>query len=378
VPWHLSVVGLLAIPLVQIHLTAAYVDLPGNLAFSALVLLCHLCYARDDFFTVRTILAITAAAFVAINTKFQLIPLTSFVLVLVFFRMLWVVLERRKRGASTPSDVGKLVLPLILAPVIFFTPVKNTLVHGNPLYPLHLNFMSIELAGPREPYSSSPPALQNSFRPTRWLYSVMEIGIGPYGQPTRWTIDQWMPPETEGHRMGGFFNFYVLLSLILFAYFTYRSNPRTRWSAIGIFTLLSLLSSLMPQSHEFRYYMYWMIVLVSYNLYLGTQTPFPHRNRSLTATRALGVISSLFLAVVLWVTEARYIIPSMYSFSALVYDKTDPAIVNKIQEKETVCLYNEPWTVLYASYFHNRNYQVKETANREACSKYRWIDVRNN
>ena len=68
--------------------------------------------------------------------------------------------------------------------------------------------------------------------------------------------------------MGGYFFVYVIFSLLLFATLVRRNRARQGRVAGGFFVLLSVLTSVMPQSHELRYYMYWIIVLITLNFYL--------------------------------------------------------------------------------------------------------------
>src|SRR6185312_14277673 len=113
----------------------------------------------------------------------------------------------------------------------------------------------------------------------------------------------------------------------------------------------TLLAANVPQSHELRYYMYWMIVLVSLNLWLMPERQAP----------ALGAACAAFLGVVLWVTRAGYAYPSGSTFQELVSERVDARVLDQIHDGDRVCLSRQPWTFLYAAPFHApRRYSVKE------------------
>ena len=80
--------------------------------------------------------------------------------------------------------------------------------------------MGHTLPGTEDPYSSSPAWLAD------WLHGPLasyalgcsELGARPFGDTRRWTIDQYMPPDQRGYRMGGFFNVYVIAHLGMLAW----------------------------------------------------------------------------------------------------------------------------------------------------------------
>ena len=71
---------------------------------------------------------------------------------------------------------------------------------------------------------------------------------------------------------------------------SWSSWPCSRWSA-------------MPQSHELRYYMDWMIVLVLLNLWLAC------RSGSRARPRVFGVVAAAAMGVVIAVTHGDYVRP---------------------------------------------------------------------
>src|SRR5205823_2188708 len=128
----------------------------------------------------------------------------------------------------------------------------------------------------------------------------------------------------------------------------------------------------LPQSHELRYYLSWMIVLVSINLWLACRpgpplVPF--------GARGLGGISAIALAVVLAVTRAGYAYPSGSTFADLVHEQVDERLLAEVQPGERVCVQREPWNLLWADTFHApRRYSVKEAEERADCGGDRLLE----
>ena len=94
VAWWLSIPALLAVPLVQAQATTTYVDLFANLAMAAFVMLTFLAYTRKEVINGKFLALMVITAFIAANSKLQLIPLVA--LTLRFF-----CLPSRKVGERT-------------------------------------------------------------------------------------------------------------------------------------------------------------------------------------------------------------------------------------------------------------------------------------
>lgn len=362
VPFHLTVIGMFAVPLVQLHASTTYVDLPANVALAVLVLLAMDVWVEDkpiDRSTLR-LCGISAAA--AINMKFQLHPIALAAMAAIAIRLV-------KTSGWKTLAVAAVALPLVCA-----TPLKNLVVHHNPYYPERLSIAGHELPGIEKPYSSSPSWLERFPRPVRFAASVMEIGIQPMTVRRRWTVDQWMDDEA-GRRLGGFFNAYVLAGLALLIYRAAVDRTRkTRVVAIG-FGLLTLLVSLLPQSHELRYYLVWMVVLVAANLLLAFAPRESEPKRWLPGRITLGLTGALALAVVLAVTRFGYAYASGSTFAELMNEKVDAAVLSGVHDGEAICVMNAPWNVLWAPELHPpRHYVVREAESWQECAGYRPIE----
>jgi hypothetical protein len=365
VPLHLSFLGLMAVPLVQIHATSAYVDLPANACLAALVVSVVRLWARAEPPPPWLFVRILALAAVVANMRFQLHPLVLLALGAAAPR----VLPPMVRG----RDWRKLGVALLFVPLVGATFLKNAVLHHNPYYPMRLALGSLVLPGPDSAYSSSPVYLEHAPRMVRFACSVLEIGIRPLSDGRRWTMDQWAPWDSPALRMGGFFGAYAVFHLGILALRASRDRSRqVRVTALA-FAGFTLVVANLPQSHELRYYLGWMIVLVSLNLGLACGRDEP----ASWQPPALGSACAAFLAVVLAVTRCGYVYPSGSTFAELTRDKVDARVIEQIGEGERVCLRREPWTFLYAAPFHPpRRYAVKESETGDtgnACGEHRWI-----
>jgi hypothetical protein len=350
VPWPIATVALLAVPLVQIHASSCYVDLPANVGAAVLVLeLFHL-YSTERVPARRELALALVAAGVAAGMRLQLLPLVTLglgALLVRVYRMGW-------------RWVGVVLLAL---PLIYVWPLKNAILHHNPVYPVRLAFGGFEFPGPDEVYGTSPAALAHAPRPLRWLYSILELGLGPLTE-RRWSVDQWAPLDSPAYRMGGFGGPYVAAQLGMLGFVLGRKRSKRTWMAALVFGSASVVAALSPQSHELRYYLYWMLVLVALNLVLWSES------RLLLPSVAAGCA---FLWVVV-LTRATYIFPRGSGFSALVDARTEPALLQQFGAGERVCLGRPPWTFLYAARFHRgARYVVKERLTADDCAGFRYV-----
>ena len=361
VPAPVTMLALFAIPLVHTHASSAYVDLPGNAAASILVLLVVDAYASDEPVPWRDVALALLAGAIACNIKPLLQPPVGLCLLAILVR---VARDRRTRP---------LVLAMVLAaPLVLFTPLKNAIVHRNPFFPIGTHLFGLDLPGPEEPYASSPAWLASYPRPARFLVSILEIGIRPLDNPRRWTVDQWMPDETGGNRLGGFFGAYVVVSVIALAYRVVRGTSRLERVSGVVFALFTAVIACMPQSHELRYYVSWMIVLVCLNLGLACRAP-PVKHAP--GLGVLGAIAAVAFAVVVLSTRGAYAYPGGMSVKELVDAKVDAKSLAGVKDGEQVCVQREPFNLLWAEEFHApRRYTVVEAEERADCRGVRSLD----
>jgi len=371
VPLHVSVLALLAIPLVQAHASSCYVDLPANTAVAVLVLLAVEAHARRSTRVGGGTLALAgAAAAVAVNTKVLAGPLVLAALVALGTRV-GPDLARDLRTDGRRRARWTLAALTLAALVVFATPLKNVALHHNPFFPEKISILGHELPGVEEPYSSSPRYLAHAPEPVRFACSVLEIGIRPLTDRRRWTVDQFMPADSTGPRMGGFFGAYVIAELAMLGWQLLRDRSG-KAKAIGAgFALLTALTSVMPQAHELRYYLAWMIVLVAMNRWLACTG----KTDASRANVLVGTVSLAALVVVVVVTHGAYAYPSGSTFAELVGEKVDARALDRIGDGEQVCVRKAPWNLLWAPEFHApRRYVVREAEEEGECEGARPVD----
>jgi hypothetical protein len=361
VPIHLSILALLAVPLVHIHATSSYVDLPANACVTMLLLCVYRVLVRNEPPSPRFLVGCAALAVAAANTKFQLVPIVaiaSAALLVVSLRGLG-----RWRSAGNASK-KRLVVFAVALPLVLATPLKNAAVHGNPVWPIELRVLGHSFPHVEEAYDSSPRHLANAPRPIRFLRSALEIDNRPIASQRRWSLDQWTPHDEPGYRMGGYFGAYVVVNLLALAGAAWRRRTREAVVAAALFGGVTVVASLVPQSHELRYYMHWMLLLVALNLVLWARE----------ARWAVGLVATSALSVVTWSTDASYLYPSGSTFESFLAKRVDRSVIDSATPGERLCLSRQPFTFLYAPTFHaKKDFAVQEATTDADCSGARRV-----
>lgn len=363
VPLHLALLALLAIPLVQIHASSSYVDLPGNACATMLLLCVYRVIVVNEPPSPRLLAGCAVLAAATVNTKFQLFPIvvaSSIVLLFFAFRE---VGSWSSASESARSTLKKRALVFVIAlPIVFATPIKNTIAHGNPVWPVELKILRHSFPHREAAYSQSPRHLASSPRPIRFVRSVLEIDNLPISSMRRWSLDQWAPPDDPSCRMGGYFGAYVLVNLAALGWAAWRKRTRETIAAAVLFGGVTIVASLVPQSHELRYYMHWMLLLVCLNLIVWVRE----------ARAAVGVVATTALALVVWATSAGFLYASGSTFAEFLARRTDTAVIDSAAPGERLCISREPFTFLYAPAFHTRkDYAVQEATRDSDCKDAR-------
>ena len=377
IPLYISTIAIFTIPAVLTHATTSFVDLPGNIGASVLVMMSYNFFRRSQLPNKKELFAAFLGAAAAANTKPQLQPLVFVLYWVVGIRLVWLYFKH------TNPDRRKLWLTVTLSAIasflIFATPIKNVALYGNPFYPV-----KVEVAGIVLNHEMTPQTYSERNRPQKWLQSILEINT------PQWSPDQWNENNPQYlDRAGGFFGVYVVFNLLLLAGLTIRQQlqncrlplDRSRNAITALITILlvSLIPANFPQSHELRYFMFWMITLVSLNLYLI----FSPQNFAIKRfqTKSFGLIYLLFFTVMCIKIEYFYLRPDFRSLEVYFDNIINQKVLKQITSNEKNCIISrygfEPnkYTPIqhvfyYSSYFHpeiSHDYSIKVAPDIESC-----------
>ncbi|GBF82287.1 hypothetical protein [Aphanothece sacrum] len=363
IPFYLATISLLAIPMVHMHAARSYIDLPGNVCVSILILTTYLLYINKISFNNKTLLIIFLSAASAANIKFQLIPVVFIILCFIFPQIIskyWKPDGNAKTGLIRLIKV--LSISFLATLVIFVTPIRNILVYHNPFYPV-----KIEIAGHIFNHNEAPPDFMHAnlrkLPPTlRWAKSVLEINAFDKRRPWPWTLAMdFISWDEEAFGIGGYFGGYVIFNLLLFIYLCWKIHNHESKIAIFLMVIMTGLTSIMPQSYELRYYMYWMIVFVSLNAYLISQHLNYFSENKLINSQNFALVATGFMLVFILQTDKFFTIPKFEPLSRYIQGNVQTEILDKIKDGEKVCLVGKtPHSFFYSSYFHpSRNYSLK-------------------
>jgi hypothetical protein len=389
VPLYLSVIAIFTIPAVLTHASTSFVDLPGNVGVSVLMLMVYNLFRQSRLPNKRELLATFLGGAAAANIKPQLQPLVFLLYLIVGIRLIWLYF---KYTDSTKRRLSLTVfLAIIASGLIFATPIKNVALYGNPFYPI-----KIEVAGIILKHKLTPDTYSEGNRPQKWLQSIFEINT------PRWTADQWNQGNPKHlDRAGGFFGAYVIFNLLLLLGLTIKEQLQNRLSspenksrnattALITVLLMSLVPANFPQSHELRYFMFWMITLVSFNLCIITS--LQKQAVRWIQPKYLGVICLVFLTIVYTKVGDFYFKPALIKVESFVNNNTNvkTELLEQMTPNERTCMISRhgipnPNAVpvaqvqnafYYSSYFHPEikyNYSIKAAVDPKDCGDLKII-----
>ena len=379
VPLYLSAIALFSIPLVLTHATTSFVDLFGNVGVSIMVMMTYSFYKNQQLPSAKELVIAFIGSAIAANTKTQLQPLVFVILIVAGIRLAWLYLKQKPAIKLTKI----IPIALLASIIIFASPIKNTLLYQNPLYPI-----KIQIGGVVLNHKLSPEAYEGGNRQLNWIKSVLEINT-----PLFWTPDQWSD-DVERNRKGGFWGAYVVFNLLLLIGFAIKEaainksskNNTGNEAKMALITAIamSIIPLNFPQSHELRYFMYWMICLVSLNLYLISLP----KNRQLIGRwlqpKYFGLVYAVFLTIILVKVGKFYAVPSFVTLDKYLAFGVKSEFINQIQPDEEVCLISRhigentqtapiaalKYAFLYSSYFHpelDYDYSIQAALDPKAC-----------
>lgn len=366
IPFYLGTLALLAVPMVHMHAARSYVDLPANVGVSILILTTYLFYTNKLQVNNKTLLIVFLSSATAANIKFQLIPVVFLILCFLFPQIISKYQQNNDHTKMGLIQISKtLVLCFAACLIIFSTSFKNIILYQNPFYPV-----KVEIAGVVLNHNEAPPNFMHENikklpPPLRWGKSVLEINTFDSRRPWPWTLGMdFISWEEEKFGMGGYFGGYVIFNLLLFIYLVCKRRDTESKIAIRLMILMTLITSILPQSYELRYYMYWMIVFVSLNCYLTCRLveTSPQKISWLTP-RNVALVAMAFMLI--FITKTRYFFtrPEFSSFSKQL-ERTDiinQDLLRSIKDGDQICLVGKaPHAFFYnSSFYPDRNYSIK-------------------
>jgi len=335
VPLYLTVIAIFAIPTVLIHAATSFVDLPGNIGVAILIMM-GCCFFQQSKLPSKSELFFTfLGAATAVNIKPQLQPLVFLIYWTVGIRLVW--LYFRYTNTKQQKLWRTIGLAVIASVVIFATPIKNVALYGNPFYPIKIEIAGIELN-----HELTPDTFSESNRPQKWLRSILEINT------PEWSADQWNEGDEKNlDRAGGFFGIYVIFNILLLLGLTISeqlnnkklsSERKSRNATIALITafLMSLVPANFPQSHELRYFMFWMITLVSLNLSLVTSRQ--NQDSKWLKPKYLGLICLLFMAITFIKIDSYYLRPVFNPLQPYLDETVKTELLQQMDPNERTCM----------------------------------------
>ena len=379
IPLYLSVIAIFTIPAVLTHAATGFVDLPGNIGVSVLMMMLYNWFGNSRLPKAKELLAAFLGAAAAVNIKPQLQPLVFLLYLVAGIRLIYLYFK------YTNAAQRKLLLTVPLAAIasilIFATPIKNVALYGNPFYPI-----KIEIAGIVLNHKLTPETYNEGNRPQKWLQSILEINT------PGWSADQWNGGNTELlDRGGGFFGAYVVFNLLLLLGLTIREQLHNRQSSLlwrsrnattALITILlvSLVPANFPQSHELRYFMFWMITLVSLNLCVVSKL---HDASKWLQLKYIGLVYLVFLAIAWTKISYFYTRPDFRGLARYLENNVKTEVLDQMSPSDRNCLIGRhalanaktvPLAPMqnafyYSSYFHpNREpYSIKIAIEPQQC-----------
>lgn len=387
VPLYLSVIAIFTIPAVLTHAATSFVDLPGNIGVAIAVMLVYVLFRDSRLPSKEELLSLVLSAAAAANIKPQLQPLVLVIYWVAGIRLLWLYLKYR------PSPQRRwwltLLLTLLASGLIFATPIKNVALYGNPFYPI-----KIEVAGIVLNHRLTPDTYREGNRPQKWLRSILEIDT------PKWSADQYNGGDQRYlDRAGGFFGSYVVFNLLLLFGLAMKEQWQNRKlvpddqsfkgiTALFTVLLMSLIPANFPQSHELRYFMFWMIVLVSLNLYLvSTWRASP---QGWLQPKYLGLVCLLFMVVMAIKIDDYYLRPVFSQFEPYLRNTVKQELLAQMIPNERTCMISRhaianpksvPFAQIhnafyYSAYFHPEikyQYSIKAAVDPKDCGELQVI-----
>lgn len=391
IPFAWVTLGLAAIPAVQVSLARNQLDLPAN-AFMAIFVLsaCDAFSSPAGFTRGKFAIGVVSAALAA-HLKPQMVVQVGLVLVAAAIAV--TVLVARRRGGPIPKALSRLRLvpTLVLGVVSLVLVYSEALYHwyrlGNPFYPLAVNIGPFRVFdGPLPPWGLWPEPVYSAhyLQPFRWLLSVLEFRAFDFRRIPYTLGNGEVPAGAMSMRVGGYMGLAVLFSLAMFFLSARTRRDATARTFSVALVLATVFAAFPPGSHEIRYAMYWMMLLVLGTLFLlADQTGALVRE-----SRIYKMFLGCTFLYVLLITGAEHVTPRFRGVAYFEkYFNVEAKLEEAVRPGDTICLRQSPQLAfLYSPNFHpalaaSRPYSVRSEGfspeNKDFLSKEsavcRWV-----
>ena len=159
-------------------------------------------------------------------------------------------------------------------------------------------------------------------------------------------------------------------------------QSRNAATALIAISLVSLIPANFPQSHELRYFMFWMITLVSFNLVVVSS--LSEKAEKWLQVKYVGLVYLLFVAIV-WIKIPNfYLQPDFRTVERFLKNNLKQGLVEQMLPEKRNCLIARhaivkpgavPFATIhtaffYSSYFHPEvgyDYSIKAAIAPEGC-----------
>jgi hypothetical protein len=367
IPFWQITLFLSSVPLILIHSTTSYIDLPVG-CLLGISYVCLLSAILNKDYTLRSYFWILFPLVIATNSKLLAVPVAlflSFVTILLFtVQFLRQPLHRRVFNKNLWIGLG---LSFGLLVIASFPYIKNFIQFNNPIYPYSLHLGFINFNGQLGLYLPSQvggltSSIQNLFLNFKYFFiSLSEVPIFKIGSPGLWTIDMYnLYNETE-IRYGGYFVANIVFWIsILFVTIDKRDSKHIL--ILSILLLLWLYIGFLPGSSEERY---WLVLPISLSitalLFIGLQ-PI---NKSIRIFHALVYSIQMIIFIFVVINLNGYIIPSdNFHYLTSDYGYSNP--MYKLNIQTPICIVGEePETFLYK--LENPTLDIQTANSVEEC-----------
>ena len=374
-PAAVAILAVLAIPVGQIEFASNYTDLPVNFLLAvALFAAAHAWISPSEHRGIHGALAAgalsVATTFKVTAIPFSLIIWTAYVFAASFS---WGGAAETYLGRIRKASFQKyLILIALGATVSMGYGLVNLVKMGNPLFPVPIDLGFVALPGtvPTSNWAAAAYAMEYP-RPVRWLLSVLEWHAFD-SRPIPYTISQGDVPDTAmSYRMGGLFAQQFLFTSMLLLVMWRRIGTGLSARIVGLFIGAGVVVSLVPGSHEMRYFFFWYLSFL-WSAYAMLRSKLED-NAFASLLLASLAASAIYITSI---TGAHYVYPLRHLHSAeeIAGGGISDAVLGHIRsgEKSFCVVDKDPFGFLYSKPFNEEattgiEYQVSADPTSAVC-----------